>query len=299
MEKTILIIEEHPDTLELLRRVLDKGGYKTIIATDGEKGLEYAKRFLPDLILMERLLTKLNGLQVCSKLKEGEETKNIPVIFLTVLDSENDIIEGLNTGADDYIKKPFSPDELLARIARVLSRYRRLETIPIVKKEPERVNELQAYDKNTIERIERYLIPFCRRLFQVVDIISGRMKKVVIEIHPYKDDLKSYCKEIELQIKKYDSQAGKNFLKKEIENIAKQQSFLNRARKNLIVLLPFIAVVSRIEIDLKNEKHGAFTTEVIKKHKEIHTLISEINLLNEKLTELRSMLTGLFRRYNN
>ncbi|MGQ9614879.1 MAG: response regulator [Spirochaetota bacterium] len=293
MEETILIVEEHPDTLELLRRVLDKEGYKTLIATDGERGLDYARKFLPDLILMERLLTKMNGLQVCSKLKEGEETKMIPVIFLTMLDSENDIIEGLKAGADDYIKKPFSPDELLARIARVLSRYRIFKGENVKRKELKEISESENFKNKTIENVERYLLPFCRRLFHAVDIISDRLKKAEIKIHPYTDDPRSYYKEITIRIKKFDSQERAKTLKREIDIIAKLQSFLNRARKNLISLLLFTGIMSKIEIALKKERQGEFIDEVYKRQKEIHTLIEEIDLLMKKLIELHSLLAGL------
>lgn len=130
MEETILIVEDSPETLELLRRVIEKDGYKTILANDGEKGLNYALHYMPDLIILDRLLPKMHGLQICKKLKEMDETKEIPIIFLTILDSERDIIDGLKAGADDYIKKPFSPDELLSRIERVLYRYKRFSNAP-------------------------------------------------------------------------------------------------------------------------------------------------------------------------
>ncbi|MCK4805453.1 MAG: response regulator [Spirochaetes bacterium] len=125
MEKTVLIVEDSPETLELLRRVVEKGGYKTVLANDGEKGLNYARRYMPDLIVLDRLLPRMNGLQVCKKLKNEPDTEDIPIIFLSVLDGEKDIIGGLKAGADDYMKKPFSPDELLARIERVLYRYKK------------------------------------------------------------------------------------------------------------------------------------------------------------------------------
>lgn len=123
MKRTILIIDENPQTLELLQRFLEHEGYNTVIANDGEKGLRYIQRHLPHLVLLERLLPRLNGLQVCKKLRGNEATRRVPIIFLTILDSETDIITGLKAGADDYIKKPFSLDELLARIERVLARY--------------------------------------------------------------------------------------------------------------------------------------------------------------------------------
>jgi DNA-binding response OmpR family regulator len=122
MEETILIVEDSPETLELLRRVLEKEGYKTVLANDGEKGFNYAKQHLPHLIVLDRLLPKMNGLQICKKLRGLQPTKDIPIIFLSVLDSEKDIIDGLKAGADDYIKKPFNPDEFLARVERILHR---------------------------------------------------------------------------------------------------------------------------------------------------------------------------------
>ena len=128
MDYSILIVEDAPETIELLRRIIEKEGYETILANDGEKGLSYALQYHPDLILLDRLLPKMNGLQICRKLRELKEMDNTPIIFLTVLDSEKDIVEGLKSGADDYMTKPFSPDELLARIGRVLSRYKKLQS---------------------------------------------------------------------------------------------------------------------------------------------------------------------------
>ncbi len=121
---TILIVEDTPETLELLRRLIEKEGYSTILANDGEKGVQCALKYAPDLVLLDRLLPKLPGLQVCRRLRLHETAARIPIIFLSVLDSEKDIVDGLKAGADDYITKPFSPDELLARIERVLSRCR-------------------------------------------------------------------------------------------------------------------------------------------------------------------------------
>jgi len=121
---TILIVEDTPETLELLRRLIEKEGYSTILANDGEKGVQYALKYAPDLIMLDRLLPKLPGLQVCRRLRQHEAAVRIPIIFLSVLDSEKDIVDGLKAGADDYITKPFSPDELLARIERVLYRCR-------------------------------------------------------------------------------------------------------------------------------------------------------------------------------
>jgi len=122
MKKKILIVEDSPETIELLRRIVEKEGYESLLAKDGEKGLDCCLKYRPDLVLLDRLLPYINGLQICRELKKSEETSLIPVIFVSVLDSEKDIVEGLKAGADDYVTKPFSPDELLARIEAVLRR---------------------------------------------------------------------------------------------------------------------------------------------------------------------------------
>jgi len=127
MRKKILIIEDTPETIELLRRIVEKGGYEALIAKDGNKGLDYCFKYKPDLVLLDRLLPYVNGLQICRELKNYKDTKDIPIIFVSVLNSEKDIVEGLKAGADDYVGKPFSPDELLARIEAVLRRYEKQE----------------------------------------------------------------------------------------------------------------------------------------------------------------------------
>ena len=123
MEKYILIVEDSPEILELLKRIVENSGYRSIVANDGEKGYKYALEYRPDFIILDRLLPFMDGLTICKKLKENPETSDIPIMFLSILDSEKDIVEGLKAGADDYMKKPFSPDELIARIERILKRY--------------------------------------------------------------------------------------------------------------------------------------------------------------------------------
>ena len=125
MEKLILIVEDSPETLELLRRIVENSGYKSIVANDGEKGYKYAIEHKPDFIILDRLLPFMDGLTICKRLKEKPETRDIPIMFLSILDTERDIIEGLRCGADDYMKKPFSPDELLARMEAIMRRYKK------------------------------------------------------------------------------------------------------------------------------------------------------------------------------
>ena len=112
---TLLVIEDDPDIVELLRYNLEREGFRVLIATDGEHGLADAARHQPDLLLLDLMLPGLDGLEVCRRLRAQEGTRGIPVLVLTAKSEEADVVIGLEMGADDYLTKPFSPRELLAR----------------------------------------------------------------------------------------------------------------------------------------------------------------------------------------
>ena len=120
--KTILIIEDEVDICELLKFNLNKMGYTTIMAFNGEDGLKKAREKKPHLILLDLMLPGIHGLKVAKKIKTDIDTKNIFIIMITALGQEDDIIKGLETGADDYVTKPFSFNVLKARINSVLRR---------------------------------------------------------------------------------------------------------------------------------------------------------------------------------
>lgn len=123
----ILVIEDETDILELIAYNLEKHGYQVLRATTGENGLAMAKAHAPDVIILDLMLPGIDGLEVCQKLKADPNTQSIPVVMLTAKNEDNDIITGLETGADDYIPKPFSPKILLVRIKALL---RRLKSEP-------------------------------------------------------------------------------------------------------------------------------------------------------------------------
>lgn len=123
-EIRILVIEDEPAQQELLRYNLEKSDYNVLMAGDGEEGLLLAKEELPDLILLDWMLPKLSGIELCRQLKRGSETREIPVLMLTARGEENDRVRGLETGADDYQVKPYSIGELIARIRALLRRTR-------------------------------------------------------------------------------------------------------------------------------------------------------------------------------
>ena len=119
---TILIVEDEQDIRELLAYNLEKEGYATVQAADGKEGLELARSRKPDLILLDLMLPKMDGLAVCRELERDSGTVRIPIIMLTARGEDVDRILGFELGADDYVVKPFDPRELLARIRTVLRR---------------------------------------------------------------------------------------------------------------------------------------------------------------------------------
>jgi len=111
--KTVLIVDDEPGIVEILKFNLSREGYDTLAAYDGQSGLELALSSQPDLILLDVMLPKMDGFAVC---REIRKTSNVPIIMLTAREEENDKVLGLDLGADDYITKPFSVKELLARV---------------------------------------------------------------------------------------------------------------------------------------------------------------------------------------
>ncbi|OGW90671.1 MAG: DNA-binding response regulator [Omnitrophica bacterium RIFCSPHIGHO2_02_FULL_63_14] len=118
----ILIVDDEKNIVEAIRYNLEKAGFRTLTASDGARALELARRELPDLITLDVMLPEHDGWEVCRLLRQDPRTRRIPVVMLTVKGDESDTIVGLELGADDYMTKPFSPKELVARIKAVLRR---------------------------------------------------------------------------------------------------------------------------------------------------------------------------------
>jgi two-component system, OmpR family, alkaline phosphatase synthesis response regulator PhoP len=122
MKEKILIVDDEKDIVKLLDYNLKKEGFRTVLSYDGRDALALAQKEHPNLIILDLMLPEVDGLEVCKNLKKNDLLSNIPVIMLTAKSLETDKIIGLELGADDYITKPFSPRELLARIKAVLRR---------------------------------------------------------------------------------------------------------------------------------------------------------------------------------
>jgi DNA-binding response OmpR family regulator len=123
--ETVLIVEDDPTMMRALKDNFEFHGYKAVTAEDGEEGLNTALNAKPDLIVLDIMLPKINGYEVCRLIRR--EKLDMPIIMLTAKGEESDIILGLNLGADDYVTKPFSIKELLARVEALLRRTRKTE----------------------------------------------------------------------------------------------------------------------------------------------------------------------------
>ncbi|MCE7999591.1 MAG: phosphate regulon transcriptional regulatory protein PhoB [Rhodobiaceae bacterium] len=124
MKPTVLVVEDEEALAMLLQYNLEKEGYNVVATADGEEAAMLVREIEPDLVLLDWMLPSLSGIELCRRLRSRSETRNLPIVMITARGEEADRIRGLDTGADDYITKPFSTTELMARIRAVLRRIR-------------------------------------------------------------------------------------------------------------------------------------------------------------------------------
>ena len=124
MKPSILLVEDEGALVTLLSYNLERSGFAVRVAMDGEEALTLLAERVPDLVVLDWMLPRVSGLEVCRRIRRGKATQRLPVIMLTARSEEDDRLRGLETGADDYVTKPFSPKELIARIRAVLRRVR-------------------------------------------------------------------------------------------------------------------------------------------------------------------------------
>jgi DNA-binding response OmpR family regulator len=130
-KKKIVVIEDEPDILEVLGYNLKREGYEVFSATNGNLGMSLVNKETPDLVLLDLMLPGMDGIEICSSIKKNPATQNTLIIMVTAKGEESDIVLGLGVGADDYITKPFSPKELVARVKAVLRRGNVVDSQPL------------------------------------------------------------------------------------------------------------------------------------------------------------------------
>ena len=150
---SIIVVEDEADIADLVKYNLEKEGFRAIVATDGEKALERIRTSPPALVILDLLLPKLDGLAVCREMRRDPRTKAVPVLMLTARSEEMDKLAGFEAGADDYLTKPFSPRELVARVKALLRR-----------KEPTQVERMDFkdlvinFDRHEVRLKEKLLV---------------------------------------------------------------------------------------------------------------------------------------------
>src|ERR1700754_2225836 len=118
----VVVAEDDPKQAELIRRYLEHEGHRVVVVHDGRAALEEARRYPPDLLVLDVMMPRVGGLDVCRVLRAEPRTAALPVLMLTARSAEDDLLLGLDLGADDYMTKPFSPRELTARVRALLRR---------------------------------------------------------------------------------------------------------------------------------------------------------------------------------
>lgn len=166
----VLIIEDEEDIASFIQMELDCEGYETEVASDGTKGLMALRKFEPDLVILDRMLPQMNGIEVCKRIKQ---TTDIPVLMLTALGDIDDRVEGLDAGANDYLVKPFALNELLARI-RVQIRQRKPKSKTKMEFEDLSIDTLTR----EVKRNGR-LINLSPKEFDLLSILLGNPKHVI------------------------------------------------------------------------------------------------------------------------
>ena len=144
MNGRIFIIEDEPSIIQLVQHNLEKNGFIVSSSVNGNDGLKELKKFQPDLLLLDWMLPDLSGVEICKNIRKDNSFKNLPVIMLTAKGEEEDKIKGLDSGVDDYLTKPFSFNELMARIKAVLRR-----------SNPNTVSDNLKFDDLMLDRIEK------------------------------------------------------------------------------------------------------------------------------------------------
>ena len=119
-QKHILVVEDEPDTAELLELQLNNAGYKVTVAEDGDQALKKIHKLMPDLVILDLMIPEVQGTEVCKFIRKDPATESLPVMMCSAKISEIDKILGLELGADDYVTKPFSPRELVLRVKDLL-----------------------------------------------------------------------------------------------------------------------------------------------------------------------------------
>jgi two-component system alkaline phosphatase synthesis response regulator PhoP len=172
--ETVLVVEDEKNILELVKYNLEQEGFRVLTASKGNAGLETALRERPALVVLDLMLPEMNGLEICKTLRQNEKTQLTPIIMLTAKGTESDKVVGLELGADDYITKPFSPRELVARVKAVLRRSQ--------EKSPEQILRSGTIELDVTKhelRLKGRSVEITAKEFELLRVLMGSKERVL------------------------------------------------------------------------------------------------------------------------
>jgi two-component system alkaline phosphatase synthesis response regulator PhoP len=171
----ILIADDEPDIVEIIRYNLAKDGYELVTAKDGDEAIQKAKLSQPDLIILDIMMPKKNGVEVCEILRSQQAFKDTVIVFLTALNDEGSHVKGLETGADDYISKPVSPKILVSRINAMFRR---------INKEPEekviRIDNLEIDPVKFEAKVDEKTVILAKKEFELLYLLASKPGRVFL-----------------------------------------------------------------------------------------------------------------------
>ncbi|OXS80605.1 response regulator transcription factor [Domibacillus enclensis] len=181
--KKILVVDDEPSIVTLIKYNLEQAGFEVETAYDGEEALRMAEETKPDLMILDWMLPKFDGMEVCKDLRQRRVT--IPILMLTAKDEEFDKVLGLELGADDYMTKPFSPRELIARVKAILRRVQQAPSEPVIEEEEEddseliKVAELKLYPEKYEAYYKKQLMELTPKEFELLLFLAENKTRVL------------------------------------------------------------------------------------------------------------------------
>lgn len=210
--KTILVVDDEQDLLDLIEYNLKKEDFDVLKAEDGLKGIEVARKHRPDLVLLDIMMPKMDGLEVVERMRNDKKLKRIPIIFLTARGDEKTEVEGLDKGGDDYITKPISTTKLISRIKAVLRRVEETE---------EMADQINVHDI-VIDK-DRYIVTqgedefhLPRKEFELLYFLASRKGKVMdrqtLLNHVWGDNIYVVDRTVDVHVRKIREKLGVEYI---------------------------------------------------------------------------------------
>ena len=202
MPKHVLVVEDEPDTAELIELHLKNDGYRVTVAGDGDQALKKVHKHMPDLVILDLMIPEITGVEVCKFIRKDPATQSIPIIMCTAKTGEIDKILGLELGADDYVTKPFSPRELLLRVKNLIKR----SDSSNVKADERLVIGKIVIDKNTHEvKVDGQTIDLTATEYKLLILFTEKIGRVLSrevllrDIWGYKNDIETRTIDMHIQ----------------------------------------------------------------------------------------------------